>query len=64
MLRMWKNIMDHYFTSVVITCFDESVSFWSNNYNCPGFMFVLREPWPVWHEYHTIHSSFGVFYLG
>ena len=54
MLLMCNENMDQYFTPGWITCLDESMSFWSNNYTCPGFMLVPQKPWPFGNKYHNI----------
>ena len=53
-LQAWKDNMFHHFIPGWVNCLDESMSFWSNMFTCPGFMFVPRKPWPFGNEYHTI----------
>ena len=33
------------------------MSTWTNEYSCPGWMFVPRMPWPFGNEYHTVCCS-------
>ena len=54
MLCMWNDNTDQYFATVWITCLDDSMTFWSNNFTCPGFMFVPQKPWQFGNKYHTI----------
>ena len=46
--------MKNEFSPSWITCLDESMSKWLNQYTCPGFMVVPRKPWKCGNEYHTI----------
>ena len=50
----WNNNMKQAFSSSWITCLDESMSVWNNQYTCPGFVVVPRKPHPMGNEYHTI----------
>lgn len=50
----WNENMVKNFVSSWITCLDESMMKWINEYTCPGFMFVPRKPWPFGNEWHTI----------
>jgi hypothetical protein len=63
MIQAWNANMESVFTPSWITCLDESMSYWTNIYSCPGFMFVPRKPWPFGNEYHTICcASSGVMF--
>ena len=64
MLHMGNDNMDQYFAPIWITCIDESMLFLSNNYTCPGFMFVPQKPWPFWKNYHIICCMLSVILLG
>ena len=33
---------------------DESMSVWTNQWTCPGWMFVPRKPHPIGNEYHSM----------
>ena len=47
-----------------INVIDESMSKWVNEYTCPGFMFVPREPWPFRKEFHDAGcADSGIIYL-
>ena len=35
-----------------MSCIDESMRNWVNEYTCPGFMFVPCKPWSFGNEYH------------
>jgi hypothetical protein len=37
-----------------VACLDESMSVWTNQWTCPGWMFVPRKPHPMGNEYHSI----------
>lgn len=50
----WNENMLDCFSPGWISCLDESMSKWLNEYTCPGFMVVPRKPWPIGNEYHTI----------
>ena len=52
MLEMWNINMANNFSPSWINCIDESMSKWVNEYTCPGFMFVPRNPRPFGNEYH------------
>ena len=54
MLKAFNEHMAAVFIPGWITCLDESMSFWTNKYTCPGFVFCPRKPWPFGNEYHTI----------
>jgi hypothetical protein len=54
MIECWNANIQENFNPGWTTCLDESMSTWSNQYTCPGFMFVPRKPWPFGNEYHSI----------
>ncbi|KAI2504308.1 xylulose kinase [Fragilaria crotonensis] len=37
-----------------VACLDKSMSVWTNQWTCPGWMFVPRKPHPMGNEYHSI----------
>ncbi len=37
-----------------VNCLDESMSVWTNQWTCPGWMFVPRKPHPKENEYHAM----------
>jgi Transposase IS4 len=37
-----------------VNCLDESMSVWTNQWTCPGWMFVPRKPHPMGNEYHSM----------
>ena len=50
----WNASMDKHFTPDWVSCLDNSMSKCLNEYTCPVFMCVSREPWSFGNEYHTI----------
>ena len=50
----WNKNMEQNFSPSWISCLDESMSKWVNNFTCPRHMCVPRKPWPLGNEYHTI----------
>ena len=54
LIKCWNDNMDEQFSSSWNSCLDESMSIWTNEYTCPGYMFVPRKPHPFGNEYHTI----------
>ena len=52
MLKCWNDNMASNFIPSWISCVDESMSKWMNEYTCPGFMFIPRKPRPFGNEYH------------
>jgi len=54
MIQAWNANMENVFVPSWVSCLDESMSYWTNMYSCPGFMFVPRKPWPLGNEWHTI----------
>jgi hypothetical protein len=63
MIDAWNRNMEDEFSASWISCLDESMSKWLNQWTCPGFMVVPRKPWQCGNEYHTICcSSSGVLF--
>ncbi len=54
MIVHWNANMARVFNPGWVLVLDESMSVWTNEYSCPGLMFVPRKPWPFGNEYHTI----------
>lgn len=54
MVMAWNDNMHQSFSPGWITCLDESMMVWTNQFSCPGFMFVPRKPHPFGNEWHTI----------
>jgi len=54
LIEAWNDNMEEQFEPSWISCLDESMSKWINQYTCPGFVFCPRKPWPFGNEYHTI----------
>jgi len=54
LLESWNDNMANEFEPSWVSCLDESMSKWINQYTCPGFVFCPRKPWPFGNEYHTI----------
>ena len=52
--KCWNDNMDEEFSPWWILCLDESMSIWTNEYTCPGYMFVPYKPHPFGNECHTI----------
>ena len=52
--KLWNLNMFEKFQPGYINCLDESMSQWTNQRTCPGFMYVPRKPWPFGNEYHTV----------
>ena len=50
----WNVNMEEHFTSAWVSCLDESMFKWMNEYTCPGFRCVPRNPWSFRNEYHMI----------
>jgi Transposase IS4 len=50
----WNDNMNTNFDCGWISCLDESMSVWTNEYTCPGFIFVPRKPHPFGNEWHSI----------
>ena len=63
MVVAWNENMCDIFVPGWISCLDESMSYWTNIYTCPGFMCVPRKPWPFGNEWHSICCGLsGVMY--
>jgi hypothetical protein len=54
MIDAWNSNMEIIFIPSFISCLDESMSKWLNQFTCPGFMVVPRKPWPFGNEWHSI----------
>jgi Transposase IS4 len=54
MVAAWNENMSKVFVPSWISCLDESMSPWTNQWSCPGFMYVPRKPHPFGNEYHSI----------
>ena len=54
MVDCWNRNMEESFFPSYISCLDESMSPWTNQYNCPGYMYVPRKPHPFGNEYHSV----------
>jgi len=54
LISEWNSNMDENFSASWISCVDESMSKWVNQFTCPGFIVCPRKPWPFGNEYHTI----------
>jgi hypothetical protein len=64
MIDAWNENMEQQFSPSWISCLDESMSKWVNEYTCPGFMCVPRKPWPFGNEYHSICCAVtGIMYF-
>jgi Transposase IS4 len=46
----WNDNMRNNFTPGWVNCLDESMMVWTNQWTCPGFMFVPRKPHPFGNE--------------
>ena len=63
LIDSWNENMANVFSPSWISCLDESMSKWLNNYTCSGFMDVPRKPWSFGNEYHSICCSLcGIIY--
>jgi Transposase IS4 len=54
LVQEWNENMALNFKPGWILCLDESMMVWTNEYTCPGFMFVPRKPHPFGNEWHSI----------
>jgi Transposase IS4 len=54
LVQEWNENMGLNFKPGWISCLDESMMVWTNEYTCPGFMFVPRKPHPFGNEWHSI----------
>ena len=59
MITAWNNNMNQQFSPGYANCLDESMSVWTNQFTCPGFMFVPRKPCPFGNEYHSVCCCFS-----
>jgi Transposase IS4 len=50
----WNANMAANFSPGWVTCLDESMMTWTNQFTCPGFMLVPRKPHPFGNEWHSI----------
>ena len=56
------NMMSEFLPSW-ISCLDESMSKWVNEYTRPGFMCIPWKPWPLGNKWHWIcYAQSGVMY--
>lgn len=63
-MKAWNENMTEHFTAGLISCLDESISVWTQQFTCPGWMFIPRKPHPFGNEYHTICCcSSGIMYF-
>ena len=53
MITAWDNNMNQQFSAGYRNCLGESMSAWTNQFKCPGFMFVPCKPWLFGNEYHS-----------
>ena len=51
MITAWNSNMNQQFSPGYANCLDESMSVWTNQFTCPGFMFIPCKPWPFGNEY-------------
>lgn len=54
LIDAWNLNMTDKFSPSWISCLDESMSKWLDQWTCPGFIVCPRKPWPYGNEYHTI----------
>ena len=54
MITAWNSNMNQQFSPGYANCLDESMSVWTNQFTCPGFMFVPHKPWLFGNEYHSV----------
>ena len=54
MITAWSSNMNQQLSPGYVNCLDESMSVWTNQLTCPGFMFIPRKPWPFGNEYHLV----------
>ena len=54
MITAWNSNMNQQFSPGYANCLDESMSIWTNQFTCPGFIFVPCKPWPFGNEYHLV----------
>jgi hypothetical protein len=53
LIDAWNDNMARSFHPSWVVIVEESMSVWTNEHTCPGFMFVPRKPWPFGNEYHS-----------
>lgn len=54
LIRAFNEHTQSSFSPGWVSCLDESMSVWTNQYTCPGWMFVPRKPHPMGNEYHSV----------
>ena len=54
MIDEWNRNMAEVFNCSWVVCLDESMLLWLNMWTCPGWNFVLRKPWSMGNEYHSM----------
>ena len=54
LLDAFNQNMRKIFNSGWVVCLDESMSQWTRQWTCPGFVYCPRKPHPKGNEYHTI----------
>jgi hypothetical protein len=54
LIEGWNQHTQHCFSPGWVNCLDESMSVWTNQWTCPGWMFVPRNPHPMGNEYHSL----------
>lgn len=52
MINEWNKNMFHNFEPRWISCLDKSIMKWINAFTCPGFIFILRKPWPFENKFY------------
>ena len=64
LIKWWNDNMDEQFSPSWISCLDESLFIWTNEYTCPGYMFVPRKPHPFGTSITQFVVVFLVFFTG
>ena len=64
LLQAFNQKMKQIFNSGWIVCLDESMSPWTRQWTCPGFVFCPRKPHPKGNEYHTIADGISGIMFG
>jgi hypothetical protein len=54
LLAAFSANMNEVFMASWVSSVDQSISIWTSQWTCPGFMFVPRKPHPMGNEYHSI----------
>ena len=63
MMQAWNDNMVNIFKASWVSCLDESMSIWFNQWTCPGWVFCPRKPHPYGNKYHTICCAIcGIMY--